>query len=135
MGEMAKKVQKCVRGWSKNAVGMLRTGRVFQKVTAGVSPVKQSVRQNEMGTLLARITILLTPTKCSQISVVRYTIFLFATITKNRPHVCGRCASRNNWTLHFVQGDEKLFKSGTRTPSRQDDTLITSSLRCSFSER
>jgi hypothetical protein len=49
MGEMAKKVQKCVRGWSKNAVGMLRTGRVFQKVTAGVSPVKQSVRQNEMG--------------------------------------------------------------------------------------
>ena len=92
MGEMAKKVQKCVRGWSKNAVGMLRTGRVFQKVTVGVSPVKQSVRQNEMGTLLAGFIILLTPTKCSQISVVRYTIFLFATITKNRPHGCGRCA-------------------------------------------
>ena len=49
MGEMGKKVQKCVRGWSKNAVGMLRTGRVFQKVTVGVSLVKQSMRQNEMG--------------------------------------------------------------------------------------
>ena len=63
MGETAKKVQKCVRGWPKNAVGRSQTRRVFQKVTAGVSPVKQSVRQNEMGTLLARITILLTPTK------------------------------------------------------------------------
>ena len=45
----AKSVRKCVLGWLKNAVGMLRTGRVFQKVTACVSPVKQSVRQNEMG--------------------------------------------------------------------------------------
>lgn len=63
MGETAKKVQKCVRGWPKNAVGMLRTGRVFQKVTPGVSLMKQSVRQNEMGTLLARFIILLMPTK------------------------------------------------------------------------
>ena len=57
MGETAKKVQKCVRGWLKNAVGMSCARRVFQKVTAGVSPVKQSVRQNEMGTLLARFVI------------------------------------------------------------------------------
>ena len=49
MGETAKKVQKCVRGWPKNAVGMPQTGWVFQKVTAGVSLVKQPVRQNEMG--------------------------------------------------------------------------------------
>ena len=49
MGEMAKKVQKCVRKRLKNAVGMLWTVRIFQKVTAGVSLVKQSVRQNEMG--------------------------------------------------------------------------------------
>ena len=35
--------------------------------------------------------------------------------------IAGDVLSRNNWTLHLVQGDEKLFKSGTRTPSRQDD--------------
>ena len=63
IGETAKKVQKCVRGWPKNAVGMLRAVRIFQKVTAGVSPVKQSVRQNEMGNFGAKVTILLTPTK------------------------------------------------------------------------
>ena len=61
--KMAGYARKCVRKRLKNAVGMLRTGRVFQKVTAGVSPVKQSVRQNEMGTLLARFIILLMPTK------------------------------------------------------------------------
>ena len=60
---MAGYARKCVRKRLKNAVGMLRTGRVFQKVTAGVSLVKQSVRQNEMGTLLARFIILLMPTK------------------------------------------------------------------------
>ena len=42
-------VRKCVRGWLKNAIGMSCTRWVFQKVTAGVSPVKQPVRQNEMG--------------------------------------------------------------------------------------
>ena len=57
MGETAKKVQKCVRGWPKNAVVMSCARRVFQKVTVGVSLVKQSVRQNEMGTLLARFVI------------------------------------------------------------------------------
>jgi hypothetical protein len=72
MGETAKKVQKCVRGWPKNAIVMSCARRVFQKVTAGVSLVKQSVRQNEMGSLIEK---------------------------KNRPHVCGRCASRNNWVL------------------------------------
>jgi hypothetical protein len=72
MGETAKKVQKCVRGWLKNAIVMSCARRVFQKVTAGVSPVKQPMRQNEMGGLIAK---------------------------KNRPHVCGRCASRNNWVL------------------------------------
>jgi hypothetical protein len=70
MGETAKKVQKCVCGWLKNAIEWAQAKLVFQKVTAGVSPVKQSVRQNEMGGLIAK---------------------------KNRPHVCGRCASRNNW--------------------------------------
>ena len=61
--KMAGYARKCVRKRLKNAVGMLRTGRVFQKVTAGVSPVKQSVRQNEMGNFGAKVTILLTPTK------------------------------------------------------------------------
>ena len=44
--------EKCAEmcAWmAKNAIGMLRARRIFQKVTAGVSPVKQSVRQNEMG--------------------------------------------------------------------------------------
>ena len=49
MGETAKKVQKCVRGWLENAIVMSCARRVFQKVTAGVSLMKQSVRQNEMG--------------------------------------------------------------------------------------
>ena len=61
--KMAGYARKCVRKRLKNAVGMLRTGRVFQKVTASVSPVKQPMRQNEMGTLLARFIILLMPTK------------------------------------------------------------------------
>ena len=56
-------VRKCVRGWLKNAIGMSCTRWVFQKVTAGVSPVKQPVRQNEMGNFGAKVTILLTPTK------------------------------------------------------------------------
>ena len=63
MGETAKKVQKCVRKRLKNAVGRSQTRRVFQKVTASVSPVKQSVRQNEMENFGAKVTILLTPTK------------------------------------------------------------------------
>ena len=46
---MAGYARKCVRGWLKNAIVMSCARRVFQKVTAGVSPVKQSVRQNEMG--------------------------------------------------------------------------------------
>ena len=54
MGETAKKVQKCVRGWLKNAVGRSQTRRVFQKVTVGVSLVKQAMRQNEMGGLIAK---------------------------------------------------------------------------------
>ena len=58
MGNAVKNVQKCVRGWLKNAVGRSQTRRVFQKVTAGVSPVKQSVRQNEMGNFGAKVTIL-----------------------------------------------------------------------------
>jgi hypothetical protein len=57
MGETAEKVQKCVRGWLKNAIVMSCARRVFQKVTAGVSPVKQPMRQNEMGALLARFVI------------------------------------------------------------------------------
>jgi len=57
MGETAKKVQKCVREWLKNATEESLSGRVFQKVTVGVSLVKQSVRQNEMGALLARFII------------------------------------------------------------------------------
>ena len=61
--KMAGYARKCVRKRLKNAVGMLRTGRVFQKVTPGVSLVKQSVRQNEMGDFGAKVTILLTPTK------------------------------------------------------------------------
>ena len=56
-------VRKNVRKRLENARKWSRAVRIFQKVTASVSPVKQSVRQNEMGTLLARITILLTPTK------------------------------------------------------------------------
>ena len=80
--KMAGYARKCVREWPKNAVVWSQVRRVFQKATVGVSPVKQSLRQNEMGTLLARFIILLMPTKCSQISVVRYTIFLLATITK-----------------------------------------------------
>ena len=54
MGETAKKVQKCVRGWPKNAVVMSCAMRVFQKVTVGVSLVKQAMRQNEMGGLIAK---------------------------------------------------------------------------------
>jgi hypothetical protein len=61
--KMAGYARKCVRKRLKNAVGMLRAVRIFQKVTAGVSPVKQSVRQNEMGDFGAKVTILLTPTK------------------------------------------------------------------------
>lgn len=49
MGETAKKVQKRVRGWPKNAIEWAQAKLVFQKVTVGVSLVKQSVRQNEMG--------------------------------------------------------------------------------------
>ena len=54
MGETAKKVQKCVRGWLKNAIEWAQAKLVFQKVTVGVSLVKQSVRQNEMGGLIAK---------------------------------------------------------------------------------
>ncbi|WP_155808737.1 hypothetical protein [Fibrobacter succinogenes] len=57
VGGTAKKVQKCVRGWLKNAIEWAQAKLVFQKVTVGVSLVKQSVRQNEMGTLLARFVI------------------------------------------------------------------------------
>ena len=49
MGETAKKVQKCVRGWLKNAIEWAQAKLVFQKVTVGVSLVKQPMRQNEMG--------------------------------------------------------------------------------------
>ena len=58
--------EKCAEmcAWmAKNAIGMLRARRIFQKVTAGVSLMKQSVRQNEMGDFGAKVTILLTPTK------------------------------------------------------------------------
>jgi len=41
--------RKRVREWLKNATEKSLSGRVFQKVTIGVSLVKQSVRQNEMG--------------------------------------------------------------------------------------
>ena len=61
--KMAGYARKCVRKRLKNAVGRSQTRRVFQKVTVGVSPVKQSVRQNEMGDFGAKVTILLTPTK------------------------------------------------------------------------
>ena len=47
--KMAGYARKCVRKRLKNAVGRSQTRRVFQKVTVGVSSVKQSVRQNEMG--------------------------------------------------------------------------------------
>ena len=57
MENAVKKVRKCVRGWPKNAIEWAQAKLVFQKVTVGVSPVKQSVRQNEMGTLLARFVI------------------------------------------------------------------------------
>jgi len=50
LGKIAvENVRKCVRGWLKNAIGMSCTRWVFQKATVGVSLVKQSVRQNEMG--------------------------------------------------------------------------------------
>ena len=49
MENAVKNVWKCVRGWQKNATEESLSGRVFQKATAGVSLVKQSVRQNEMG--------------------------------------------------------------------------------------
>ena len=52
--DAVKNVWKCVRGWQKNAVGMSQAVRIFQKVTAGVSPVKQPMRQNEMGGLIAK---------------------------------------------------------------------------------
>jgi len=42
-------VRKNVRKRLENARKWSRAVRIFQKVTAGVSPVKQSVRQNEMG--------------------------------------------------------------------------------------
>ena len=54
MGETAKKVQKCVRGWLKNANEWAQAKLVFQKVTVGVSLVKQPMRQNEMGGLIAK---------------------------------------------------------------------------------
>ena len=44
-------VRKNVRKRLENARTWSRAVRIFQKVTAGVSPVKQSVRQNEMGGL------------------------------------------------------------------------------------
>ncbi|WP_406538873.1 hypothetical protein [Fibrobacter sp.] len=54
MENAVKNVWKCVREWPKNAVVMSCARRVFQKVTVGVSLVKQSVRQNEMGGLIAK---------------------------------------------------------------------------------
>ena len=48
-GDAAENAQKYVREWLKNAIGWARTERVFQKVTASVSLVKRTVRQNEMG--------------------------------------------------------------------------------------
>ena len=47
--KMAGYARKRVRKRLKNAVGRSQMRRVFQKVTVGVSLVKQSVRQNEMG--------------------------------------------------------------------------------------
>jgi hypothetical protein len=47
--KMAGYARKCVRKRLKNAIEWAQAKLVFQKVTAGVSPVKQSVRQNEMG--------------------------------------------------------------------------------------
>lgn len=41
--------RKRVREWLKNATEESQTRRVFQKVTVGVSLVKQPMRQNEMG--------------------------------------------------------------------------------------
>lgn len=61
-GFAAENGRKRVREWLKNATEESLSGRVFQKVTVGVSLVKQSVRQNEMGL------------NCK----------------KNRPHECGR---------------------------------------------
>jgi hypothetical protein len=49
MENAVKNVRKCVRGWPKNAVVWSQAKRAFQKLTVGVSLVKQSVRQNEMG--------------------------------------------------------------------------------------
>ena len=49
MGNAVKNVQKCVRGWLKNAIEWAQAKLVFQKVTVGVSLVKQPMRQNEMG--------------------------------------------------------------------------------------
>jgi hypothetical protein len=48
-GFAAENGRKRVREWLKNATEKSLSGRVFQKVTIGVSLVKQSVRQNEMG--------------------------------------------------------------------------------------
>ena len=50
-------VRKNVRKRLENARKWSREVRIFQKVTAGVSLVKQSVRQNEMGGALARFVI------------------------------------------------------------------------------
>ena len=47
--KMAGYARKCVRERLKNAVERSQTRRVFQKVTVGVSLVKQPMRQNEMG--------------------------------------------------------------------------------------
>ncbi|WP_073424786.1 hypothetical protein [Fibrobacter sp. UWB7] len=49
MENAVKNVRKCVRGWPKNAVVWSQAKRVFQKLTVGVSLVKQPMRQNEMG--------------------------------------------------------------------------------------
>jgi len=48
-GDATENAKICVREWLKNAIGWARTERVFQKVTASVSLVKRTVRQNEMG--------------------------------------------------------------------------------------
>ena len=45
----AENARKNVLRWRKNALGSTRARWAFQKVTVGVSLVKQSVRQNEMG--------------------------------------------------------------------------------------
>ncbi len=64
VGGAAEKAQQYVRKRLKNAIIRSQTGLVFQKVTAGVSPVKRTVRQNEMGCVYVRFfSILLMPIK------------------------------------------------------------------------